>query len=38
MLIIVFGAALLAGIGSAAWAVLRLWQGLPRSNSDLVLF
>lgn len=38
MLIIVFGAAVLAGIGSATWALLRLWQGLPRRNTDLVLF
>lgn len=38
MLIIIIGAAVLAGIGSAAWALLRLWQGLPRHNSDLVLF
>jgi hypothetical protein len=38
MLIIVFGATVLAGIGSAAWALLRLWQGLPRRNTDLVLF
>jgi len=38
MLITVLGAAVLAGIGSAAWALLRLWQGLPRRNTDLVLF
>ncbi len=38
MLIIVVGAAGLAGITSVAWALLRLWQGLPRRNADLVLF
>jgi hypothetical protein len=38
MLIIVVGAAVLAGIVSAAWALLSLWQGLPRRNTDLVLF
>lgn len=38
MLIIVLGAAVLAGISSAAWALLRLWQSLPRRNADLVLF
>jgi len=38
MLIIVLGAAVLAGISIAVWALLRLWQGLPRRNADLVLF
>ena len=38
MLIIVLGAAVLAGISTAVWALLRLWQGLPRRNTDLVLF
>jgi len=38
MLIIVLGAAVLVGIASAAWALLRLWQDLPRRNTDLVLF
>lgn len=38
MLIIVLAAAVLAGIVSAAWTLLRLWQGLPRRNTDLVLF
>jgi hypothetical protein len=38
MLIIVLGAAVLAGITSAVWALLRLWQSLPRRNADLVLF
>ena len=38
MLIIVFAAALLVGVASASWALLRLWHGLPRRNTDLVLF
>ena len=38
MLIVVLAAAVLAGLSSAAWAVLRLWQAVPRRNSDLVLF
>ena len=38
LIVIVLGAALLGGIGSAAWGLLRLWQALPRRNADLVLF
>jgi hypothetical protein len=38
MLIVVLGAAALAGLVCASWTTLRLWQALPRRNSDLVLF
>jgi hypothetical protein len=38
MLIIVFGAAVLAALSPAAWSLARLWRSVPRRNHDMVLF
>jgi len=38
MLIIVLAAAAVAVMASAGWSVFRLWQAVPRRNTDLVLF